>query len=256
MKLRHSLAVLAATAVIPFGAPFAQAATLSDLVAGGTLVEHDLVFDGFFFDDRFGDDETGGRTDTQDPSFPGDRSVDASEIEITTSRAGSTVSLTATIAPSIFIQDGSRVAPRLFEFLLEFNVSVAGASSREIAAVTLGGGDLFATGTGVSEAIFDIVGFGPGLTDLEIFEAPGFGLSQASDRETVPLTSLLQLAGTVEGDTNADGDTAGLSTFSFTFDLAGTPPPPLDGVVPVPPALPLFLTAMAGLGLLRHVRRT
>jgi hypothetical protein len=71
----------------------------------------------------------------------------------------------------------------------------------------------------------------------------------------IAATSFLGLEGRIEGDTTG-ASTAGLSTFSLTFDLAGTPPQPQpDGVIPVPPALPLALTAFAGLAVLRRARR-
>lgn len=258
MKLRYTVAVLATTAMAPLGVSLAQAATLSDLVAGNTLTESDLVFDNFFFDDRFGVDATGTLPDNNETPFAGDRSVDASEVEITTSSTAGSVSLIAKIDPAISIADEeSPGIDHLFEFFLDFNVSVIGGSSRQITAVTLGGGDLFATGTSVAEVIYDIVGFTTIGNDLEIFESPSFSpFSQTSDTQNLTATSFLDLKGQIEGNTRA-GDVAGLSTFFLRFDLAGTPPPPPpppDGVVPVPPALPLFVTALAGLALWRRAR--
>jgi hypothetical protein len=253
MKFRHVLAVLATTAPLALGATFAQATPLSSLVAGGTLTEGDVVFGGFYFDDRFGDDETGGLPDSIETPLAGDRSVAASEVEITTSSTASSVTLTARIDPGVSITGGTALSPSIFEFLLDFDVSVSGTSSRTITGVTLGGGDLFATGSGVSEIIYDILGFGV-TNDLEIFEAPAFSpSSQTSASEALAATGFLAFAGQIEGDTRGS-DTAGLSTFSLTFDLAGTPPQP-DGVVPVPPALPLALSAFAGFALLRRARR-
>jgi hypothetical protein len=254
MTFRQILAVLATTAVMPLGATLAQATPLSTLVAGTTLIQGDVTFDGFFFDDRFGDDETSGLIDRTESPLAGDRSVDASQIEITTSSTASSVTLTATINPAISIADeGGANLPHIFDFFLDFSVSVSSTSSRVITGVTLGGGDLFATRSGVSEVIYDIVGLG-GLNDLEIFDAPSLSpSSQTSQSQVLADLGLVDFRGRIEGDTRA-GDTAGLSSYSLTFDLAGTPPP-LDGVVPVPPALPLALTAFAGFALLRRARR-
>jgi hypothetical protein len=258
MTFRHTLAVLATTAVLPLGATLAQATPLSSLVGGSTLTEGDVTFSGFFFDDRFGDDVTGTEPDRQNATFPGDRSVDASEVTITTSSTASSVTLTATIDPGISIAeaaDPDLFLENIFDFFLDFDVSIAAGSSRTITALRLGGGDLFATGAGLSEVIYDVLGFGGG-SDLEIFEAPGLTpFSQTTDAVGIPAVTALGLAGQIEGET-LSGATAGLSTFSLTFDLEGTaPPPPIDGVVPVPPALPLALSAFAGFALLRRARR-
>jgi hypothetical protein len=253
MMYRQALAVLIATATTSLGATAVQATPLSSLLAGGTLVQGDVTFANFFFDDRFGDDGNPILSERSNTPFAGDRSVAASEVDITTSSTASSVTLTATIDPGISISGAFGDFPYIFDFFLDFNVSVSAASSRKITAVTLGSGDLFATGAGVSEVIYDILGFQAG-NDLEIFEAPGLApSSKTSDTQSLASMSFLAFQGQIEGDTRA-GDTAGLSTFSLTFDLADAAPPP-DGVVPVPPALPLALTAFAGFALLRRARR-
>jgi hypothetical protein len=258
MTFRHTLAVLATTAVLPLGATLAQATPLSSLVGGSTLTQGDVTFGGFFFDDRFGDDDTGAALDRQDPTFPGDRVVAASQVDVTTTSTDSSVTLKATVDPAIGISGGTDVVELIFDFILDFNVSVSSTSSREITGVTLGLGNLFATGNAFSEVIFDIVDFQvPEGNDLEIFEAPQLSqTSQTSDTVALAATRFLAFRGDIEGNTRADDATAGFSTFSLTFDLEGTaPPPPIDGVVPVPPALPLALSAFAGFALLRRARR-
>jgi hypothetical protein len=257
MTFRHTLAVMATAAPLVFGITGAQATPLSSLVSDGTLTEGDVVFGGFFFDDRFGDDETEGAPDRQDASLPGDRSVASSEVEITTSSTDSSVTLTARIAPAIGISGGTEAIERIFDFFLDFDVSVAAASSREITAVTLGLSDLFAQNDAFSEVVYDILDLDAG-NDLEIFEAHTLApASQTSDSVALAATRFLAFEGQIRGNTFADNATATLSTFSLTFDLAGTspPPPPLDGVIPVPPALPLAMTAFAGFALLRRARR-
>ena len=229
----------------------AQAATLSDLVSGGSLTEGDVVFDNFVFNDRFLEDFTGD-PDTETP-YPGDRPVAASEIEITTSSTAGTVSLTASIDPAISIADAaSPTLDHIFEFLLDFTVSVAAPSSRQIVGASLGGGDLSASGDAVSEVRYAPGGFAIAGDRLEIFEAPGFTPSSATfDTQSFAATSSILFEGSIEGNTGPGG-TAGLSTFTLTFDLVGDPPGP--GVVPVPATLPLMLGALAGFGFLRRRR--
>ncbi len=241
MKFFRVIPLVIATAI---GAPTAHAATLSDLIAGGTLTQGDVVFDNFSFMDFF---------DSVAP-FAGDRPVAASEIEVTTGSAVGSVSLTFTIDPAISIagQDAASGFRHIFEFFLDFRASVAAPSTRVFSTVTLGGGDLFATGGGVSEVIYDIDGVG-GLNDLEIFEAPGFApSSQSSDSFLVAGPSSLSLFGLIEGDTGS-GDTAGLSTFTLTFDLEGQEPP----AIPLPASVLLLVAGLGGLGIAgRRSRRT
>jgi hypothetical protein len=255
MLMRSFIAVAATSVVLPLSASMASAVTLDQLVLGTTLTQGDVTFSGFKFDDFFGDDETGGLDDRINNAFPGDRSVDASQIDISTSATSSTVSLTATINPAISIagEDATSGFPNIYDFFLDFTVSVSGSSVRTLDAVTLGGGDLFASGAGVSEVIFDIAGIG-GANDLEIFEAPGFNPASAtSDTETLASVTSLNFLGQIEGDTKV-GATAGISTFTITFDLGGTAPPP-PHVIPVPAGLPLLLTGLIGLGIARRARR-
>jgi hypothetical protein len=232
------------------GAP-TYAAALTDLVGGATLSEGDIIFSNFKFDDRFGTDVTGGLLDRQNAPFSGDRSVSASEIEVTTSSIANTVTLAATISPAISISDEfSPGFDHIFDFFLDFTVSVLSTSTREITGVTLGGGDLFATGEAVSEVIYDILGYGGG-NDLAIFEAPLLNPSSStSDSESFAAMTSLLFEGQIEGNTSS-GATAGLSTFSLTFNLQGTPPPD-DQTVPTPATIALLSVGLAGLSFRRR----
>ena len=214
----------------------ANAATLTDLVAGASLVEGDVTFDNFYFEDFFDDP---GET-----PFSGDRPVSASEIEITTSSTATSVSLTASIDPAISISgiDPTSGFEHIFDFFLDFEVSITG-SARTIVGVSLGDGDLFAAGTDAfAEVIYDVedAASNPLVSNLEIFAVTG-STDQTSDSAAIaPLTELLFL-GAIEGNTFDDSSTAGLSTFTLTLDLAGTPPP---APVPLPAALPLLLSGL------------
>jgi len=211
----------------------AHAATLSDLVGGATLTEGDVTFDGFAFTD-FNPNKIGPLT--------GDFVPDASEIEVTTSSTASTTTLSFALTPGASVTEFA-----VFDFFVDFSVAVSGASSRTLTDVTLGGGDLIAT-----EDAFSKIGFADAIispsVELEIFEDTLTG-SQTSETAMLGGLSSLDLFGTVEGNTFVDGATAGLSTFSLTFDLAGTAPPPSP--IPLPAGLPLLLAGLGGLALLR-----
>ena len=217
----------------------AHAATLSDLVGGATLTEGDVTFSGFAFTDN-----------VPSPAFAGDFVADPNGIEVTTSSTASTTTLSFSLDPGASISgfDTASGLEHLFSFFVDFNVAVSGGSTRTLTDVTLGGGDLFATGDAFSEVIFVDVINTPSV-ELEIFEDTRTGSSQTSETAMLGGLSSLDLFGTVEGNTFVDGATAGLSTFSLTFDLAGTAPPPSP--IPLPAGLPLLLAGLGGLALLR-----
>lgn len=211
-------------------------ATLSDLVRGATLSVGDVTFRDFRFDDRFGRDRTGGLRNRTDTPLPGDRIIDASAITVTTSSTASTVTLRATIAPGVAISGASGELDHIYDAFFDASVVVRD-SERTITGVTLQSGDLSASGNAVSEVIFDIRGMGGG-NDLEIFEAPAMTpASQPSDTRTIEPATTLDLVGQIEGET-ASGASAGLSSFSLTFTLAGTSPAPPTGPRPAPSGLP------------------
>lgn len=127
-------------------------------------------------------------------------------------------------------------------------MAVTGGSTRTLTDVTLGGGDLFATVDASSEVIFEDA-INASSVVLEIFEDTEFG-SQTSDSAMLGGVSTLGLFGLVEGATFVETATAGLSTFSLTFDLSGTAPPP--ATIPLPAGLPLLLAGLGSLALLRR----
>ena len=208
-------------------------------MAGATLTEGDVTFSGFVFTDN-----------VPTPAFAGDFVADADGIEVTTSSTASTTTLSFSLDPGASISgfDTASGLAHLFSFFVDFNVAVSGGSTRTLTDVTLGGGDLSATGDAFSEVIFVDVINTPSV-ELEIFEDTRTGSSQTSETAMLGGLSSLDLFGTVEGNTFVDGATAGLSTFSLTFDLAGTAPPPSP--IPLPAGLPLLLAGLGGLALLR-----
>lgn len=230
---------LAAVSALCISSGATYAATLSDLVGGATMTEGDVTFSGFAFTDN-----------VPTPAFAGDFVADANGIEVTTSSTASTTTLSFNLDPGASISgfDTATGLEHLFSFFVDFNVAVAGGSTRTLSDVTLSGGDLFATVDAFSK-----IGFADAINtpsiELEIFEDTLTG-SQTNDTEMLGGLSSLDLFGTVEGKTFVDGATAGLSTFSLTFDLAGTAPPPSP--VPLPAGLPLLLAGLGGLALLRR----
>jgi hypothetical protein len=235
--MRNSIAACAVGFTLAAGAAQAATATLADLIAGATLSEADVVFSGFAFQDN---------ADTV--NFPNDTVVDPASVTLSTNSTASSVTLRTDISPGLSLVG----LEGFFEFFLDFGAAVIGTSSRSMVGLELGGGDLFATGGGVAEVVFDVGALaGP---ELEIFEAPGIappsGGSQIFD--SLPVSSLTSLAlfGVIEGETGATADTAGLSTFSLTFlmDGAFTPPEPPTTPIPLPASVFLLAAGLAGLG--------
>ena len=224
---------LAAVSALCISSGATYAATLSDLVAVATLTEGDVTFSGFEF-----------RNEVPDPPFPDDFNADASEIEVTTSSTSTTTTLSFALDPSPSILGELTV----FDFLIDFDVAITGGSSRTLTDVTLGGGDLFA-----SEDAFSDVNFADAVDEpsvlVNIFEDTLNG-SHTSMTDDLDGVTSLNLLGRANGQTFTSTATAGLSTFSLTFDLAGTAPPPSP--VPLPAGLPLLLAGLGGLALLRR----
>jgi hypothetical protein len=236
----HSF-LIAATLSLGLGTA-AQAVSLSTLLTVGTLVQGDATFENFSFLDL-----------VTDP-LPGDRPVSADQIDITTSSTANTVSLTATIDPAIsitggipsFDEDGNPIiVPGIFGFFLDFGISIAG-SSRETTGVSLAG-DVSASGPGNSEVLYFILGSSNPLADLEIF-ADGFDppQSQTSDSTAVAPTTFMGFEGLIQGFA-FDNATAGLSTFTLTFELRDP-----AAVIPLPAGLPLLLAGVGALALFRR----
>ena len=163
---------------------------------------------------------------------------------MTTSSTSTTTTLSFAFDPSPFISGELTV----FDFLIDFSVAVTGGSSRTLTDVTLGGGDLFAEDDAFSDVNFADAIDNPSVF-VNIFEATSGG-SQTSMTDDLEGVTSLNLLGRANGLTFTSIAEAGLSTFSLTFDLAGTAPPPSP--VPLPAGLPLLLAGLGGLALLRR----
>jgi hypothetical protein len=205
----------------------ADTATLEDLVNGATLTEGHALFDNFYFED---DDYS-------------DIEVLASDITLSTSSTASTVSLTTVIDPGLELPGEIVALDEYFEFLMDFDLSIVGGLL-QLSSIDLGFGDLDATGSSDAETsvLYALGAFEVGNNGIiEIFEfAPSE--SQTADSHTLgSLATAMDFEGDIFGDITP-GSTAGLSTFSFTFNLVEPPPP-----VPVPAAVWLFGTALIGL---------
>jgi hypothetical protein len=230
--------LIAATLSLGFSTA-AHAVPLSTLIPGSTLVQGDATFENFFFEDL-----------VPDP-LPGDQAVSAGEIDIKTSATANTVSLTATINPAISISGtntGSDGAPEIvesiFAFFLDFDISISGYSARQITGVSLVG-DVSAEGDALSRVVYDLGTSTVTNPDLEIFEDGLFPPPQLSDSITFSARNFVFFEGQIGGLT-FDGGTAGLLTFTLTFDLQD------PAVIPLPAGLPLLLAGLGSLALFRR----
>lgn len=216
-----------------------HAATLKSLVDGDILTEGDVQFKNFAFKD-FDEFKSG--------PFLGDFIPDPNEITVTTSATSSTTTLKFDFDPDVLVSSDDAI----FAFFIDFDVAVSGGSSRTLTGLTLGDGDLSATGDAFAEVLFFDAETGGNLL-AEIFDDTILGSEIEGNATFDPSLSSLSLFGTIEGETNTNDSTAGLSTFSLTFDLDGTPPvnPPVTPI-PLPASLPLIF---AGLGSLVFLGR-
>jgi hypothetical protein len=205
----------------------ADTATLEDLVNGATLTEGHALFDNFYFED---DDYS-------------DIEVLASDITLSTSSTASTVRLTTVIDPGLELPGGIGVLDEYFYFLMDFDLSITGGLL-QLSSIDLGYGDLDATGSSDAETSVEsaLGAFEPDNNGIiEIYETVQYG-SQTADSHTLgSLITAMDFEVDISGDV-IPGSTAGLSTFSLTFNLVEPPPP-----VPVPAAVWLFGTALIGL---------
>ncbi|SFA78621.1 VPLPA-CTERM protein sorting domain-containing protein [Poseidonocella pacifica] len=208
----------------------APAATLSSLTSGGSIVESDLIFDNFYFENFT------GRAILSSPL-----DADPARIDITTSSTASTVSLTATMSDVSI--SGTEA---FYNFDIWFDVAVAASSVRSITSVMLTG-DLFASAgstPGASDDATSNVFYSamPGSFDAEIFASPlASPASQASDGFST-IADSLELDGNISGRAIRSGDTAGITSYTVTFTLEELTP------VPLPASALLLLAGMGGLG--------
>jgi len=219
----------------------AASATLPGLLSGGSLTEMDIVFDNFGFEDN-----------SDIATYPNDTEVNPAWITMSTASTSNSVTIMAEISPGLSISNPDG----FFEFLLDFNVT--STAGRSIVEVILGGGDLFATGFGLTEMEYDVEDGLTALGDVEIFEDPSASQpadrSQTSDSLAGLGASALALFGQIEGEAEDPGDTAGLSTYSLTFVLDRDLTP--VEVVPVPASALLLLGGLSGFGLVAHRRKS
>lgn len=215
-----------------------HAATLKSLVDGHILTEGDVQFKNFAFKD-FDEFKSG--------PFSGDFIPDPNEITVTTSATSSTTTLKFDFDPDILVSsDGA-----IFAFFIDFDVAISGGSSRTLTGLTLGDGDLSATGDAFAEVLFFDAETGGNLV-AEIFEDTMFGSEIEGNASFDPSLSSLSLFGTIEGEAGSSDISSGLSTFALTFDLDGTRP---ITPVPLPASLPLILAGLGSLVFLRRRKR-
>jgi hypothetical protein len=235
-----TLAAISVGAAAPLGA-----ATLSDLVAGQSLTQDDVVFENFAF------------KDTADPNLPPIVPVSPADIEVTTLSDGmGGVGLLFDFAPIVAdFFDSSIGFGDFFRFELDFVARIA-SGDREITGFTLSFDDAtMRSGNAEVEARFGPVDNGSPFAEVyDDADAPGAGLPErvASDMLTLgaPVTTLA-FFGDAEGEVNAPGGAMTLSSLRLDLALDGDPPT----VVPLPAGLPLLATALGGLALLRRARR-
>lgn len=221
----------------------ATTVTLASLLSGDTLEQDDITFSNFAVNDNL-----------PSPALPGDFTPDPDQVDVTTSATDSSVTLSFNFVPAVGVSgiDLGTSLEHTFDFFIDLDVAVIGASSRRMTKLTLGGGDLSAERDAFAEVqYFDSDAF-DNLVG-QIFEDPSNEdpalRSLKSDSTGLSNLTSLSLFGSIEGETNEAGAIAGLSTFALTFDLEGTSP---VTPVPLPASLPLILAGLGALALLRR----
>ena len=177
------------------------------LSEGNSLIEGDVTFENFqYSDDGF------------------NYSIDPSEITLSTSSDGSSVTLTGVFEPPIFLDEIASV--KYAELHIYFDVSVDPSSPRAITNIDLSG-DPYSTGidgysTGVFVNYFTELEFSPAQTLLIDPDTPTDSLELRSPSTSLPTDEIYILS-----DVDPIGlGTAGLSTFSLTYKMNDITPVP------------------------------
>ena len=221
--LAFGFAGQAAAAVSTTGCAAADACTLAELEAGGTLTVDGTTFDVSFLDD-FGSIE-----------------ADPSTITVQGSSSGGVVALDFLFDPAALVTGG-------VDFLgLDFDLDVDPGMGT-ITGVFLSFGENSASRSGEGFVGVDALLDDVDSTLLQIFDDFDFGtmLTDSADDLGLGLTTVMLAVG-IEGFEEAFS--GGIASFRLSFDGIGMAP------IPVPAALPLFVFGLGGLAAARRQAR-
>lgn len=225
--MRFTSIILASVALL--AASPASAATLTSLLAGGSITVGDVTFNSF----------------AADPGDTGNVATDTDAIDVTGGSSANTVWLDFAFDPSLQVSGDIDA----IGYVLDFLASVDAPSMRSFISATLSffGDDLDITNDASSgvNMVLD------GAVFLSIFD-DSIGGTQNSD------TMAVGPSGSVSAETqwNLIGfETAAIarmSGFRFTLTLDDDIAPP---AIPLPAAAPLFFAGLGALGLIRRRRK-
>ena len=212
-----TIAIPVHAVVVTTGCVGGMSCTLSELYGGGTItIGNDVLFNNW-------SENAGGNSGAVNPD----------NIVVSGVDNGGMVALSFMINPALSVVG----LDDELELTFNFDTSITAPSTRTITQATL---DLI-TQNVVNDAFVELnETLTPGGS-LQVFDEIG-NADTLSDSTLLADLTMIAIEGNVQMGSFDNGASATLGQFDYGFTIAGTP-------VPVPAALPLFLSALVGLRL-------
>ncbi len=211
-------AIPAHAVVVTTGCAGGMSCTLTELYSGGSiLIGQDVLFNNW-------SQNAGGNSGAVNPD----------NIVVSGVDNGGTIALSFVINPALSVSGEDDE----LELTFNFDTSITAPSTRTITQATL---DLI-TQNVINDAFVEInETLTPGGS-LQVFDEIG-NTDPLSDSTVLADLTAIAIEGNVQMGAFENGASATLTQFDYGFTIAGTP-------VPIPAALPLFLSALVGLRLI------